>query len=160
MSKENFLENIPSIYSLRQATADDVEFVFNVSTEAMRPVVDSLNPGKTFDSDAEFKIYQEKFLPEEIEIIQSQGIDVGRLRIVRSTESIYIGGIQIFPELQNRGIGTAILADLIQESNRAGVPILLEVHEVNTKALIFYKGLGFVELESKEGKLSMEYRPE
>ena len=81
------------------------------------------------------------------------------MRIVRSAESIYIGGIQILPEFQNRGIGSAIVTDLIQESNSAGVPILLEVHEVNTKSLNFYKRQGFVEVGREEGKLSVRYFP-
>ena len=144
-------------YRLRKASAQDVVFLFNVSTEAMRPVVESLHPDQTFDTESEFKNYQEKYIPDEIDVIQLDGVDIGRLRIVRSAESIYIGGIQILPEFQNRGIGSAIVTDLIQESNSAGVPILLEVHEVNTKALNFYKKLGFVEVGREEGKLSMRY---
>lgn len=146
-------------YRLRKASAQDVVFLFNVSTEAMRPVVESLHPEQTFDTESEFKNYQEKYIPDEIDVIQLDGVDIGRLRIVRSAESIYIGGIQILPEFQNRGIGSAIVTDLIQESNSAGVPILLEAHEVNTKALNFYKRQGFVEVGRKEGKLSMRYFP-
>lgn len=144
-------------YRLRKASAQDVVFLFNVSTEAMRPVVESLHPDQTFDTESEFKNYQEKYIPDEIDVIQLDGVDIGRLRIVRSAESIYIGGIQILPEFQNRGIGTVIVTDLIQESNSVGIPITLEVHEVNTKALNFYKKLGFVEVGREEGKLSLRY---
>lgn len=144
-------------YRLRKASAQDVVFLFNVSTEAMRPVVESLHPDQTFNTESEFKNYQEKYIPDEIDVIQLDGVDIGRLRIVRSAESIYIGGIQILPEFQNRGIGTVIVTDLIQESNSVGIPITLEVHEVNTKALNFYKKLGFVEVGREEGKLSMRY---
>lgn len=153
MEKEHSL----NLYTLRKSTAEDVTFLFNVSTRAMRPVVEAVHPDKVFDRVEEFKLYQNKFIPTEIEVIQFQSIDIGRLRIVRSAESIYIGGIQILPEFQNRGIGTVIVTDLIQESNSVGIPITLEVHEVNTKALNFYKKLGFVEVGREEGKLSMRY---
>ncbi len=138
-------------YTLRQATAEDVAFLFRVSTDAMRPVVEALHPGRFFDSETEFRAYQEKFVPTEIEIIQYKGVDIGRLRIVRSLESLYVGGIQILPEFQNRGIGTAILTDLIHESSEIGVPILLEVHEANVKAQNFYRKFGFVKEEQKKG---------
>jgi ribosomal protein S18 acetylase RimI-like enzyme len=84
---------------------------------------------------------------------------VGRLRVVRSGESIYIGGIQIPPEHQGKGIGTALFADLIKESEETKLPITLEVHDVNENALNFYIGLGFVSTGHQGNKTLMEYRP-
>ena len=130
-------------YTLRSAHPDDLNFLFNVSTKAMEPVHEILHPGESRDLAAEFEEYKKKFEPEKIHIIQHDGKDAGRLRIVRSAESIYIGGIQILPEFQKKGIGTAILKDLIEESNKAGVPITLEVHDVNKNAADFYENLGF-----------------
>lgn len=101
----------------------------------MRPVVETLNPAKIVDSDEEFKAYEAKFKPEEIDVVQYEGTDVGRLRVVRTAASIYIGGLQILPEFQDMNIGRTLLSELIEESNRSGIPITLEVHDVNTKAL-------------------------
>lgn len=149
------------LYTLRTATPDDLEFLFDVSTEAMRPVVEQLHPGEIFDREQELQKYKEKFVPDEIQIIQHDGKDVGRLRVVRSPESIYVGGIQILPEFQGRGIGGAIFTDLIEESNISGLPITLEVHDVNAKALTFYKSLGFVESGRQEEakKAILKYLP-
>ncbi|MCR4279500.1 MAG: GNAT family N-acetyltransferase, partial [Candidatus Zambryskibacteria bacterium] len=88
-----------------------------------------------------------------------EGKDIGRLRIVRSPESISIGGIQILPEFQGRGIGTAIVKDLIVESETTGTPITLEVHYINEQAISFYKNLGFQETGKTEKQFLMEYRP-
>jgi GNAT superfamily N-acetyltransferase len=143
--------------SLRKATEEDVAFLFKVSTDAMKPVVEELNPDKEVDEDEDFLRYKENFIPEEIEIIQFKGTDAGRLRVVRSVESIYIGGIQILPEFQNKGIGTAIFDSLIEEPDVEHLPILLEVHKVNHNARNFYLKLGFVEGEDQGEKVQMKY---
>ena len=147
------------LYTLRRATADDLEFLFDVSTRAMEHVDKALNPLKNFDRDEEFAKYKEKFVPEEIEIISYDGEDVGRLRVVRSGDSIYIGGIQIPPEHQGKGIGTSLFADLIKESEETKLSITLEVHDVNQNALEFYKDLGFQSVGHEGNKILMEYRP-
>jgi len=141
-------------FTLRQATEEDLAFLYNVSTEAMRPVVEALGHKEKGLSE-----YKEKFEPEKIQIIQSSGKDIGRLRVVRSSESIYIGGIQILPEFQGQGIGTAILEELIKESNEQNIPIILEVHNVNTKARAFYERLGFTKTEVMGEKLILKYFP-
>lgn len=146
-------------YSLREASSSDVGFLFKVSTEAMRPVDIALNPDKVFDSEAEFETYQQKFIPEEIQIISYLNEDVGRLRVVRSLDSIYIGGIQILPEFQGKGIGSALFRDLIIESNKTGLPITLEVHDVNQNALEFYISLGFESVGHEGNKTHMKYVP-
>lgn len=144
-------------YSLRKAVASDVEFLFRVSTEAMKPVDVALNPDNILDRKVEFEKYQEKFVPEKIEVITYGDEDVGRLRVVRNNDSIYVGGIQILPEFQGKGIGTAIFTDLIEESNKTGLPITLEVHDVNVDAIKFYKRLGFKSVGGEENKTHMKY---
>lgn len=159
-SEPSKAENIESdVYGLRAASASDVDFLFRVSTEAMQPVVSALNPDKIFDKEAEFKEYQEKFVPEEIKIITYASEDVGRLRVVRNDGSIYVGGIQILPEFQGKGIGTAIFKDLVNESNKKGLPVTLEVHDVNLDAIEFYKSLGFESVGHEEKKTHMKYSP-
>jgi GNAT superfamily N-acetyltransferase len=146
-------------YSLRTATAGDVQFLFEVSTRAMEFVDRALNPGKEFDREEAFKKYQEKFVPEKIQIISWENEDVGRLRIVRSDSHTYVGGIQLLPEFQGKGIGTALFAELIRESETEGLPIALEVHDVNEDALRFYTRLGFLKVGHEGNKTLMEYQP-
>ena len=56
----------PINFSLRQATTADLPFLFKVSTDAMKPVVATLNPDKEFDEEQELAKYKEKFDPEKI----------------------------------------------------------------------------------------------
>jgi ribosomal protein S18 acetylase RimI-like enzyme len=141
-----------ALYSLRGAVRSDLEFLFNCSTEAMKPTVEKLNPDTVFDYETEFAKYTNKFNHTEIQVIQYDGFDVGRLRVVRSKESMYVGGIQILPEFQSKGIGGEIFKELIQESDETKIPIILEVHDINTRAIDFYKKLGFVKVDKEKEK--------
>lgn len=155
---ENNQEKLTA-FTLRNATEADLPFLFKVSTEAMKPVHEALHPGEEFNEEQEFEKYKNKFDSNKIQIIQYQGKDAGRLRVERSPESIYVGGIQILPEFQNKGIGTAVFTELIEESKQSGVPIVLEVHEVNKNAINFYKKLGFKETGQKRNKVVMKFIP-
>jgi GNAT superfamily N-acetyltransferase len=125
----------------------------------MESVDAALNPSRIFDRDEKLKQYRERFIPKEIQVISYDDEDVGRLRVVRSNESIYIGGIQILPEFQGKGIGTALFLDLIKESETTGLPIALEVHDVNESALRFYMNLGFSDVGHEGNKTLMKYQP-
>lgn len=142
-------------YTLITSEQKDAEFLFNVKIEAMKPTSSIVRTA--LDYDKELAEYLNKFEPGKVQVIQFDGKDVGRLRIVRSSESIYIGGIQILPEFQGKGIGTAILKDLINESESTGIPITLEVHYVNEKAIYFYKKIGFQEVGNTEKQILMKY---
>jgi ribosomal protein S18 acetylase RimI-like enzyme len=64
--------------------------------------------------------------------------------------------IYLFPEYQRLGIGTALLKQLMEESDRTDVPVRLRVIAVNP-AKRFYEGLGFVVTETKPEFFWMEY---
>ncbi len=127
-----------AIYALRDAHMHDLHFLFGV-------IVAIRQSKEIFDWGTEFRKFKENFEPSKVQIIQHQARDVGRLRVVRSKESIYVGGIQLLPASQHRGIGSAIFADLIRESEQARIPITLEVFEKNP-AFRFYTRLGFVQV--------------
>ncbi|MCB9798556.1 GNAT family N-acetyltransferase [Candidatus Nomurabacteria bacterium] len=145
-------------YTLRTATQADLPFLFDVSTKAMLPVRKAHTPQLKLDLDKEFQEYSEKFDPKKIQIIGWNNTDVGRLRVVRSPDQIYIGGIQILPTFQKKGIGSAIMIDLIKESDARHIPIRLEVAPVNIIAQTFYEKLGFVKIGKKKKDWIMEYK--
>ena len=146
-----------SRYELRVAKKKDLEFLFEVSTKAMLPVRRVNKPNFQQNLEEEFKEYAKKFVPEKIKVIQFEKTDVGRLRVVRTSDEIYIGGIQILPKYQNKGIGSAIFEDLVKESQALQVPIKLEVAKVNQRAKMFYESLGFVTVGEKGTDWIMRY---
>ena len=139
------------------AKESDLHFLFEVSTQAMLPVRKARQPNLERNREKDFKEYSKKFIPGKIQVIQWKGIDVGRLRVVRSSSKIYIGGIQILPKFQNKGIGSAIFKDLIQEAKDSKIPIKLKVAMVNKVAKKFYEKLDFVKVGEKGTDWMMKY---
>ncbi|MFB6181461.1 MAG: GNAT family N-acetyltransferase [Candidatus Magasanikbacteria bacterium] len=144
-------------YKLRTAEQRDWLFLFCVSKLAMLPVRKARNPDLEINLKEEFDEYYEKFDLEDMQIIESNGTDVGRLRIERSPDQIYVWGVQILPWFQGKDIGTAIFKDLIEESNNSNTPIKLKVDKANDRAISFYKKFGFIQDEDKEKHLIMKY---
>jgi GNAT superfamily N-acetyltransferase len=128
-----------SVYTLRDAGVHDLEFIFGVII-AVRQSED------IFNWQDEFQRFKADSVLPKCQIVQYQDRDIGRLRIVRNDgKNILVGGIQLLPAFQNKGIGSAIFADLIQESNQKEIPLWLQVYLNNDKAFRFYTRLGFVE---------------
>jgi len=153
------VQNSKCKYSLRDSKKEDLYFLFTVSTLAMLPTKKRINSNYKFDFEQEYLSYKKSFIPEKIKIIQFKEEDVGRLRVVRNGQELYVGGIQILPSFQRKGIGTAIFNDLISEVAETNIPIRLEVSKYNLAAIQFYKRLGFDEAGKKEDDLIMKYIP-
>lgn len=72
-------------------------------------------------------------------MIEVEGRPAGLLIAEESPEELYVAEIQLWPELQGRGIGSALLRSLIAR----GKPISLRVLHVNPRARALYERLGF-----------------
>ncbi len=148
------------MYTLRKPTPADEYFLFKVIEVAMLPTKQKINPKYTLDLKNKYKEYSSPYQLHEVDIIQSLGIDVGRLRVKKTKESIYIGGFQILPEFQNKGIGTAVLLDIIQEAKTLNIPIFLEVQKVNLQAKAFYERHHFKVISNNKDDLMMKFHLE
>lgn len=154
MDNESQTERQESIYELRQSTPNDCELMFRLQ-KLDGAELDHNDPTQI----AEFEQYQYSFVPAEIQVIYIENQPIGRLRIVRG-EEIYIGGMQILPEHRGRGIGTALLKNLIEESNKTTKPIRLEVFHSNLQALRLYEKVGFKVIAENDQQKIMVYQPQ
>jgi len=87
--------------------------------------------------------YQIHFPNAMTQIIQLDGVDIGRLILNRSEETILLVDIAIMAPYQNRKIGSTILSDLLKEAGDAGQTVTLRV-EVFNSAMRLYEQLGFI----------------
>ena len=128
-------------YRIRPATVDDVGFLADVSLAAASLPAD-------FD-EVEWRTGFGEWTVETLAdtfVVEVSGDRAGRLRIRRTSESIELCGIQLLPEVQNRGVGTAIIRELQTESAGAGVPLDLGVEKDNHDARRLYDRLGFTQI--------------
>ena len=93
-------------------------------------------------------------------VVEADGVPVGRLRVVRTSEELFIAGIQVLPEHQGRGIGSRVVRSVIDEGRREGLPVRLEVGKDNPDAKLLYLRLGFSVIEDRDTMELMEIRPD
>ena len=110
--------------------------------------------------DAQKREYDARFPDAEYDVILLEGRAVGRLWVGRDESDVRLLDIALLPEAQNRGVGTALLKRLMEESKRTGKRLRHMVFILNKDALRFYERLGFEIFEDVGGYQHMEWRPE
>lgn len=126
-------------YQLRWATTEDSDFIFNLLVVSMREYID-----QTWGWDeADQKVRHKNRLAQlHYQIISVDDCNVGAIAIENHSAEVFIADIQILPTWQGRGIGAAVLSDIIRDAANKGQLVLLQVLKVNP-AKRLYERLGF-----------------
>jgi len=66
--------------------------------------------------------------------------------------------IALLPEYRGRGVGGALLADLMAEASAGAIPLTIHVERFN-RALRLYERLGFVPVADKGVYLLLQWSP-
>ena len=104
-------------------------------------------------------VHYQKYYPEaSFDLILEDGEPVGRLYVSRWELEIRLVDISLVPAARGRGLGTALLRDLLAEGEREGKAVSIHVERFNP-ALRLYRRLGFREIEEKGPYFLMEWRP-
>jgi ribosomal protein S18 acetylase RimI-like enzyme len=136
-------------YSLRQTDASDREFLFELYALSREEEMSSwgMNPQQKrafleMQFTARARSYEAAYPHAEHSVILENGQSSGAMIVARSATGIFLVDIRLLPNRQNRGLGSHVIGDLIEESSRAGLPLRLSVLEGN-RAVRLYERLGF-----------------
>jgi GNAT superfamily N-acetyltransferase len=90
--------------------------------------------------------YHTHFAGADFDVIEHDGVAIGRLSVYRSTSRLHLIEISLVPEWRGRGVGGTLIARL-QHEVRAGpaARIVLNVERTNPDAHRLYQRLGFAE---------------
>lgn len=88
-------------------------------------------------------------------IVERAGEPIGRLYLDRSGDSDRVIDISLVPEVRGRGIGGAILADVIAAAEEVGKPVSMHV-AIRNPARRLYERLGFVTVDASALYLRLE----
>jgi ribosomal protein S18 acetylase RimI-like enzyme len=141
--------------SLRAATAADLPFARDIYLGTMRYITDRL---PDWDEARHIARFAERFLLDEVRIIVDDNEDVGWLQVRESDDEIFLKQIFLQPRSQRRGIGSRLIADLLERGRQTGKPVRLGVVKINP-AVELYKRQGFVITSEDEFKFYMEKPP-
>ncbi len=126
-------------YTLRSAAEGDFELLRQLHGTTLRPYVEKI---WGWNDEQQLKLLRERFDPDKIKIIQKDRIDIGVLQVEHRSGEVFLGNVLLHPEFQNKGLGTAIVGDVINDANKMQLPVTLTVLRPNpAKAL--YERLGF-----------------
>jgi len=132
----------------RAATEADVVFLTEVVIEA------TLDQGRLpddfdeVDFRAGFGAWTTEQLPGDgagssISVVQVDGEDAGRLRVVRRGGLVEIAGLQLLPEHQSQGVGHTVVSFVVAQARADGLPVELGVEKDNPRARTFWERCGF-----------------
>ncbi len=151
--------------SLRAVNVDDTEFLVSVYAGTR---TDELAMTEWDDSQkadfcrmqfvAQDSHYRQHYPKAEYNVIEVEGIAVGRLYVDRWSREIRIMDIAILPQHRGKGIGTHLLQRLQTEAAEANKSLTIHVERFNP-ALLLYQRLGFQPIEDKGVYLLLEWSP-
>jgi ribosomal protein S18 acetylase RimI-like enzyme len=136
--------------TLRPASGEDADLVFRITEACMKDYAE-----RTWGSWDEERTRQ-SFVPATHEIVQYQGQDIGCIERSRASSKVSLNKLYILPAYQNRGIGTALMRQIMDDAGSAKKSIHLTVLLVNP-ARRFYERLGFVVTHSTAERHHMSW---
>lgn len=128
-------------FTLRPALEQDYAWLWMLKRLTMRPYVEQTWGG--WDETAQEEYFRQNFVAANIRVIVVEGRDVGLLHVEREPEAIFLANIQLLPEFQNHGLGTAVVRGVLEDAQAAGLPVRLQVLKPNHAARRLYERLGF-----------------
>jgi ribosomal protein S18 acetylase RimI-like enzyme len=94
--------------------------------------------------EAQHTHYQTHYTGTDFLVIMQGGENIGRLYLARWSEEHRIVDIALLPEYRRKGLGEALLRDLLDEAGGAGKAVTIHVEKFNP-AMGLYRRLGFAD---------------
>ena len=123
-------------FTLRQATDEDFPKCLGIRNGAMREYIERI---RGWDEDYEERRFRGHFHPDKTRVILSDDRMIGFLGVREEVDALYVAQMYLIPEYRGRGIGTALVRELLAEVR----PVVLKVTKLNTGARRLYERLGF-----------------
>jgi ribosomal protein S18 acetylase RimI-like enzyme len=102
--------------------------------------------------------YIMSYAQAEHQIIEQDGVPIGRLMVSRAQPVAVLVDIALLPEHRGKGIGGGLVRALIEQCNQARLPLRLQVLKTNP-ALRLYERLGFNRIGEDQIYIQMERQP-
>lgn len=127
-------------YQLRPATPTDYNFLYHLHITTIKPYVAAT---WGWDDTTQANFFRQKFDPTTRQIILLDGRPIGVLSLQEQPTETFLALIEILPDYQGQGIGTAVIKDVIHTAHQHNRPVTLHVLKTNHPAHRLYQHLGF-----------------
>lgn len=144
---------MPASFDRRPATEADREFFFATRRDGFRGLVEELG---AWDDAAERTKADREFDELPVQIVLEAGEPVGYIAVLHEPDHVFLDELVIVPEAQRRGIGTALVRDVLADAAARGLPVRLSVL-ANNPARRLYERLGFRVTGGEHPRVRMEW---
>lgn len=101
--------------------------------------------------------YREHYPGSDWSIIEQDGAAIGRLLVDRRESEIRLMDIALLENVRSRGIGGALIREILEEGAAAGKPVTIHV-EIYNPAMRLYERMGFRSISTSGVYHLMEWR--
>jgi GNAT superfamily N-acetyltransferase len=129
----------PANWSLRAAAARDAQWIAELRAAVLRPDLERLG---RFDPVRVRQRFLTAFEPASTQVVLVDGAEAGSIALRADEGSLWIEHFYLRPELQGRGVGTAVLKSRLA-AGAGGRPFRLNVLQ-GSRARALYERHGFV----------------
>jgi ribosomal protein S18 acetylase RimI-like enzyme len=143
------------MYTLRPATNADYAWLRTLHHSAMRDVVERT---WGWDEILQDNLFQKGFHPEQTQIVQLNGDDVGMIEVEPRANELFLVSIQILPRFQGQELGTSLIRELQRDAEARMMAVILSVI-TNNQARALYERLGFSITGETETHYWMRWSP-
>lgn len=135
-------------WRLRDATEEERGVLFALHRSAMRSYVEAT--WGLWDDSWQADHFFEPFSAARWCVIEVNRAIAGMVSWEETPDEIFLASIEIHPEFQRRGIGTAVVQSLAEDARAVGKPLTLRVLRANERARRLYERLGFEPVQDTE----------
>ena len=138
---------------LRPSTESDAEFLFRVYASSREHEMNMLGDWSAAQKETflreQFRLqhhqYRTYYPNACYDVIEKDGESIGRLYVEHMKNEIRVMDITLLPEYRDRGIGRALMKDVLRKAARVRKFVSLHVEDSNP-AKRLYERMGFVEV--------------
>ena len=102
--------------------------------------------------------FDARFRTCAVSVIEIDGLPAGALWLQSQPDSVHIVELQLAPEKQGNGVGTAVVEYVIQQAASISRAVTLSVVPANPRAQRLYERLGFEVIGFEAPFIQMRYR--
>ena len=150
---------------LRPYRADDQEFLFKLYASTRQQEIAAFGWPEAqqqaflrMQFTTQQRWYASAYPEAEHQIIEREGVAVGRLLVLRQAGSVLLVDIALIPDSRGLGIGTELIGQLVRECRAEKLPLRLQVLKANP-AMKLYERLGFAKTGEDQVYVQMEKSP-
>lgn len=139
--------------TLRPATVADDNFLYELNKQTLGDVVEATYG--PWDDTVQREFHKSWFDPSRLLVVLVEGRPAGVIDAQMAGDVFYLGRIEVSSEHQNRGIGTTLMHQLIDQASASGASAV-ELHVLKANRVRkLYERLGFQIVEDEPLKYRM-----